>query len=173
MDHSAQHQFLRMGRHRVASQQDHNSRNQVPLRPTVSLPTQPDTQETGAPPDNSHTRMLEIIMRPILAPAVLGECVDTTPDRNNDGVEEFLAPTSSSKPELAHEQEDSKKDTVGNERTSHNEMRQTLPQVIIMTKSQGRNSTKYHLCPTRDGHNLADNSMETYSPGTQFDVDAS
>lgn len=109
-------------------------------------------------------------MSPLLAPPMLGERVDTAPNRNNDRVKELLTPTRPSEPKLTHQQEDRKKDPVGDKRTSHDKMCQTLSHVIIMAESQGRNPPKYHLYPTCDRHYFPDDSVDADRPGTQFAV---
>ena len=38
-------------------------------------------------------------------------------------------------------------------------MRQTLSHVITLAEAQGGDTTKQHLCPADDRHNLADNTM--------------
>ena len=60
--------MLRMSRHGPSSNEDDEARNEVSLGASVLLPAEPDPSETGAPPDNTHRGMLDIITTPGLAP---------------------------------------------------------------------------------------------------------
>ena len=83
VDHGANHQRLRMRRHGIARQTDDNGRNEIPLGPAIATPAQPHAQEAGAPPDNTHRGMLEIIVHPGSAPSVLSKCIDAAPSRDD------------------------------------------------------------------------------------------
>ena len=159
VDHGADHQALRVSRHGIARHEDDNRRNQVPLGSAVAVTAQPHTQQTSAPPDNAHSGVLEIVVDPRAAPAVLSKGVDTAPGCNNQGVEELLAAAGTAQPELAHQQQDGQADSVGDERTAHDEVGQTLSHVISLAEAQGCNTTKEHLRPTDQRHNLAQDAM--------------
>jgi hypothetical protein len=96
--------MLGMGGHRVSGKEDNDSWNEISLRPTISLSAEPDAQQASAPPNNSHARMLQIIVNPRPPPAVFRKRVDATPHCNEQGIEEFLASASPTKPKLADEQ---------------------------------------------------------------------
>jgi len=104
--HRAERQELRVSGHGVAGQENDDSRNKIALRPAIPLPTQPDAEQTGAPPDDAHARVLEVVVDPGTAPAVFGEGVDTAPESNDQRVEEFLAPARPTQPVLAGEEKD-------------------------------------------------------------------
>lgn len=147
MDHCTDHQCLGVRRHRIASQQNHQGRNKIPLRAAVTAAAQPHTQQTGTPPDDTHRSVLEIIVGPFPAPAMLGKGIDTAPSSDNQRIEEFLASTRPAQPVLPNQQENSQTNTVPDERRAHDEMRQTLSEVVTLTETQSRNSTKEHLRP--------------------------
>ena len=172
MDHGANHRVLGVTRHGIASQHDDDTGNQVALGSAVALPAQPDTQQTGAPPDNSHGGVLQVIMHPWTSPAVFSESVDTSPSSNNHRVEEFLTAAGATQPKLTNEKEDGHHDSVTDKSASHDEMRQTLPQVIIATEAHGRDSTKEHLGPTHNGHNLANYPMSDDNKATDTSVES-
>lgn len=159
VDHGADHQSLRMGRHSIAGHQDHQRRNEIPLWPAITAATQPHSHQASTPPNNSHGRMLEIIVHPLSTPAVLGESIDTTPSGDDQRVEELLAPARPTQPVLPNQQENRQANAVPDERTAHDEMRQALSKVIILTETQGRNTTEEHLRPTEDRHGLTQNAV--------------
>lgn len=72
--------MLRMSRHGIPSQHDDDTRDQVAFRLAVALPAEPHAQQTGAPPDNAHGGVLQVIVHPRPAPAVLGKRIDAPPD---------------------------------------------------------------------------------------------
>ena len=90
---------------------------------------------------------------------MLGKGIDTTPSGNEQAVEEFLTSSRSLQPDLPYQEEDSEDDSVANERTTHDEMRQTLTQMITAAESQRRNASKQHLHPASDGHCLPHHSV--------------
>ena len=159
MNHRTDLQVLRMCRHSITSQEDNNTRDKVPLGATIPTPTQPHTQKTSAPPNNPHSRMLEVIMSPRLAPAVFGEGVNTAPKRNDQRIEELLTAAGTTKPELADEQKNGEQDSVRNERAAHDEVSETLAKVILATESHHGNPPEEHLRPANDGHSLAKNPV--------------
>lgn len=159
VDHGTQHQLLRVCGHGITGQQDDNGRDQIALRPAVPLPAEPDTQQTGAPPDNTHRGVLEVTVHPWASPAVFGEGVDASPSSDDQRVKELLASTSAAQPVLTDEQQDSQKDTVGDECAAHNEVRQTLSQMVFPTETQGRDATENHLHPADNWHHLPHHSV--------------
>lgn len=116
--------------------------------------------------------MLQVIMHPWASPAVFSESVNTSPGRNNHRVKEFLAAASAAQPKLTDEKEDGHHDSVSDESASHDEMRQTLPQVIIATEAHGSDSTKEHLGPTHNGHNLANHPVSGDDKATDASVES-
>lgn len=163
MYHGTERQMLRMSRHSPTSQQNYETRNKIPLWRTVSLPAQPHTSQTRTPPNNTHSRMLDIVRHPRTAPSMFRESIDTSPRRNERRVEELLAASRALQPCLSHQHHQSKDDSVPNKGTSHNEMRQTLTKMILSTESQSRNPPKQHLHPRHDRHGFAHNPMSIYS----------
>lgn len=156
MNHRADHEVLRMARHSPTGQENDKGGNKIPLWPTIPAPTQPHTQQTRAPPNNTHSRMLQVIMPPRLTPTVLRKGINTAPKRNDQRVEELLAATGATQPELANEQEDREQDTVGDKRAAHDKVSQALAEMVLPTETQGRNAAEEHLRPAHDGHRLAE-----------------
>ena len=90
---------------------------------------------------------------------MLRKCVDAAPCRNNERVEEFLTPSSTPEPKLPNEQEDGQKDTISDEGATHDKVSQTLSNMIASTESQCRNSSKYHLNPSGNRHQLSSDAV--------------
>lgn len=164
--------MLRVAGHSITGQQDDNTGDQVALRPAVSLPAEPDTQQAGAPPDDAHRGVLEIVVHPWASPTMFRESVDASPGSDNERVEELLASTSAAQPVLTDEQQDSQKDTVGDEGTAHNEMRQALSQMVLTAESQGRDATEQHLHPTDNRHHLPHHSVSDNNIPTDPSMDS-
>ena len=91
---------------------------------------------------------------------MLGEGVDAAPQRNDKGVEELLRAIRAAQEELPHEQEEREHDTVGDKCGAHDEMRETLSQMIISAESQSRDAAKEHLHPGDEGKRLADDTVD-------------
>lgn len=159
VDHGADHEMLRMRRHSVSGHQDDNGRDEIALGSTVAIATEPHAQQTRAPPDNSHGSVLEVVVAPLLAPAVLGEGIHAAPSRDDERVEELLAPACAAQPELADEKEDCQTDSVSDESASHNEVRQALSHVVILAEAQRRDAAEEHLGPGNHGHDLAQDAV--------------
>lgn len=98
-------------------------------------------------------------MNPSGTPAVLSESIDTAPSSDNQRIEELLTATRLAQPELANEKENSQANTIPDECTTHNEMSQTLAEVIATTEAQRGNTTKEHLRPADNGHDLANDTV--------------
>lgn len=159
VDHSADHKMLGMGRHGKAGEKNDNSGDQVPLGLTVSLTAHPDPQKPGAPPDYTHGSVLQIVMRPGLAPSMFSKGVDTSPGGDHQGVEELLTPPGAAQPKLAHQKENCQQDSVGDEGTTHDKMSQTLSQMVLSAVAHGRDTSEQHLNPAGNRHCLAQNPM--------------
>lgn len=159
VDHGTDHQLLGMRRHSISGNQDDNSRNEVTLRTSAASTAEPHTQQTSTPPDNAHSSMLEVIVHPSGTPAVFGKSIDTAPSGDDEGIEEFLAAAGPAQPILADQQEDGQTDTVRDEGGAHNEMGQTLAEMVIAAEAERGNATEEHLRPAEDGHGLADDAV--------------
>lgn len=171
MDHSAEHKVLRMCRHRPPSDCNDETRNEVPLWCSVPLPAQPNPSKAGAPPDNTHSSMLDIIADPCTSPSVLRERIDAAPSSDQSRIEEFLGPACSLQPPLSDKQDEREKDTITDKRTSHDEMRKTLTKMVIAAVSQCSDSTKQHLYPSNDWHSLSDDSVSVNSHLTNLTLE--
>lgn len=123
VDHRAEHQLLGVRAHAVARQNEHNPRNDIAFRRAVASAAQPHTHEPRGPPDDAHAGVLQVITHPRVAPAVLGEGVDTAPGGNDSAVEELLAAARATQPELPNEQQQGEDYAVGDKGGSHDEMR--------------------------------------------------
>ena len=78
---------------------------------------------------------------------MLRKCIDAAPCRYYQTVKEFLASASTPEPDLANQKQDCKNNTVADEGTAHDEVRQALTQVIPLTEPQGCNAPEQHLHP--------------------------
>ena len=67
---------------------------------------------------------------------MLGESVNATPNGNQQAVEEFLASACASKPQLSNKKDNRQNDAVSDESTSHDKVRQTLPNVISFLSTE-------------------------------------
>ena len=96
---------------------------------------------------------------------MLGEGVDASPDGNQQAVEELLAFAGASEPQLSHKEDDRQDDAVSDESTPHDEMRQTLPDMITLfsAESQCGDCTKKYLHPAGYRHRFPHDSMGPYS----------
>lgn len=159
MDHRTDHQVLWVTGHSPTSQENDNARNKIPLWPAISASTQPHTQKTRAPPDNTHSRMLHVIMCPRLTPAMLRKGIDTTPKRNDQGIVELLTATGAPEPELTDEKKDREQDAVRDKGTAHDKVSQALAEMILPAEAQGCNPTEEHLRPAHEGHRLAEDAV--------------
>ena len=112
MHHGTQRQLLRMSTHSPPRHQDDQSRQNIPLRPSVPAPGKPHTEQTCAPPYNPHTRVLQIIPHPRMTPTMLGERVHTTPSGDDAAVEELLTAAGFPKPGLSNQQHQRHNDPV-------------------------------------------------------------
>ena len=90
VDHCTEREVLRVSRHSPTSNEDDETRDEVPLGPSISLPAQPDTGQASTPPDNAHSCVLDVVCDPRSSPSMLSESIDTTPSSNECRVEEFL-----------------------------------------------------------------------------------
>jgi hypothetical protein len=90
MDHGAEWQVLGMRRHSPAGNQDDKPRDEISLWSSIPLSAQPDSSKTCTPPNDTHSRVLDIIPNPGASPLMLSESIDAAPSRNQKGIEEFL-----------------------------------------------------------------------------------
>jgi hypothetical protein len=79
-----------MSRHSPPSKENDESRNKVPLRSPVSLSAEPNSGQTRTPPNDAHSRVLDIISSPRFTPPMFSEGIDTAPGRNKSRVKKFL-----------------------------------------------------------------------------------
>lgn len=172
VDHGGKRQRLRVRGHGEASEQDDDARDQVPLRPAVPAPAQPDADKTSTPPDDSHRGVLQVVVGPGPAPAVLCESVDAAPRRNHDRVEEFLAPSRALQPHLAYQEQDGHEDTVADEGTAHDKVRQTLAQVVAAAEAERSDAAEEHLHPGSHRDELARDAMSHHHPPPDPAVEA-
>lgn len=155
-----------MRAHAVSGQEDDNAGYQIPLWRAAALPAQPDPHQSRTPPDDAHARVLEIVSNPGGAPPVFGEGVDTPPCRDDDAIEELLAPSGAVQPRLADEKENGQHDAVADECRSHNEVRQTLSEVVALAEADGDDPAKEELHPCSDGQSLTNEAMSCDQPWT-------
>lgn len=82
--------MLRMRTHTPSRQEEDEARHEISLGATITASREPDARQPCGPPDNAHNSVLDVVLDPRAAPAVLGEGIDATPCRDNGTVEELL-----------------------------------------------------------------------------------
>lgn len=168
----AEHKRLRVATHGIAGQHDDESGNQIALWPPIPLSAQPHAQKTSAPPDNAHGRVLQVIFNPCSSPAMLRESVYTTPNRNDQRVEKFLAPAGPAQPILTDDENDGKQDAVGDEGTSHDKVGEALSEVVPAAEAHSSDTAKQHLGPANHGHHFADQPVRENEKPTNLPMDS-
>lgn len=158
------HRMLSVCRHGPSREDQNESGDKVTLRGSITATAEPDTGQTGTPPDNTHGSVLPVVAPPLLSPAMLGKGVDATPSGDYSAVEELLRPTRAPQPELAGQQHDGEQCSVGDESASHDEMGHALAEVIVVAESQRRDAAKQKLHPRNDGEQLAVYAMCHHEP---------
>lgn len=160
MCHGADHQFLRVRGHAPAGNEDDKSRDKVALRVAVAISAQPDTGQTGTPPDNAHCSVLPIILDPGGTPTMLCEGIDTAPDGNNGAVVKLLRSACAANPGLSGKEDNSQNDAVSDKCATHDEMSCALADVIALAEAEGRDASKNHLHPGQKRHCFSNNGVE-------------
>lgn len=159
-------QFLRMSTHAPPRHEYDERGDEIASRPPTSIARQPYSDQPGCPPYNPHGRVLQIVVRPRRAPAVFGEGVNHPPRSNDARIPELLRAARAGKPGLAAEEDDSEEDAVGHERRAHDEMGQTLAQMVALAETLRRNTTEEHLRPGDHGEEGAAYQMGAHEEGT-------
>lgn len=103
VSHGTNGQLLRVRRHGPSRYQYDKARDKVPLGRAVALPTQPNTDQAGRPPNDAHRSVLPVVLDPGSPPPVLREGVDAAPGRNDHAVEELLRPSRPLEPQLPNQ----------------------------------------------------------------------
>lgn len=150
MDHGRQRKVLRMRRHGITRQQDDQSRDDISLGSAIPRPTEPEPHKPRTPPDDAHGGMLNVIASPGLTPSMFRKRVDHAPGRDEGRVEEFLGSARATQPELTDLQDDGQEDPIPDEGAAHDEMGQTLAEMIGPAEAECRDATKEHLYPSND-----------------------
>jgi hypothetical protein len=116
--------------------------------------------------------MLDIIRDPRAAPSVLGKRVHAAPSCNDQAIEEFLGPPSALQPGLPDQKHDGHDDAVADEGGTHDEMCETLAQMVVTAVSKCCDSSKEHLYPGDDRHGFTNHAMAEYSNAANEYVDS-
>lgn len=159
VDHGAEREGLGMGGHGPSGHENDEARDEVALGTAALVSAQPDADEAGAPPDDAHGGVLQVVVDPGAAPAMLGKGVDAAPGGNDQAVEELLAAVGASEPDLADEQQDGQDDAVGDEAAAHDEMGQALAGVVAAAEAQRDDAAEQHLHPGGDRQGLAQHAV--------------
>ena len=122
MHHRTEMQFLRVPAHCVAGQHDDNPRDHVSFWSSIARLAEPDPHEPRAPPDDTHTCMLQVVANPGPAPAMFSKRIDAAPSGDNSGVEKFLRAPRSTDPVLPDEEHECHDDAISDERGTHDEV---------------------------------------------------
>lgn len=145
--------------HSISSKKDNQAGNDIPLRLPILSTGQPDTNHSAGPPNDTHGGMLNIIMGPFLSPAVLGKGIDATPGRNNRAVPKLLALIRPPQEALADKQHETHDHAVSYKGAPHDEVGQTLAEMVSVTESERRNTAKAHLHPRGNRHGFSDEAV--------------
>ena len=170
--HSADHEGLRVRRHGPAGDGDHEAGDEVALRRPIPGPTEPDTRQPGAPPDDAHGGVLPVVPHPRGAPVMLGESVDAAPGSNDNAVKELLAPTGPDQPHLSNQQQNQQQDSVRNEGATHDEVCRTLAEMISLAEPERRDASKKHLYPSDKRERFAVEAMQEPKDGADTALEA-
>src|SRR5262249_40179560 len=152
--------LLRMGRHGPTGHHDDEARDEVALGGPVPVLAQPYASQPCTPPDDAHSRVLPVVLDPGRTPAVLSEGVNASPGGDDAAVEELLRPACPAQPQLAHEEHESQQNAVGDEGAAHDEMSQTLADVVALAEAQRRDAAKEHLRPGQHRKRLAADAVQ-------------
>ena len=158
---------LWMCAHCPPGNQDDHSGDEVPPWSSLGIFASREEypQEACTPPYDAHARMLEIVLHPCGPPAMFRKSVDAAPERDDGAVVEFLGFASSVEPALADQKQDCEYRSVGHEGRTHDEMRETLPQMITATESQCCDTPKEKLHPAKHGKGFPKEAVsEDYGP---------
>jgi hypothetical protein len=170
--HGRDHECLRVRAHGPPGQQDGQRGNQVPAGPPAPVAAEPHAEQARAPPHDAHGRVLQVVVHPGAAPAVLGEGVDAAPGGDDDAVEELLAAARAREPALAREHGDDQNQAVADEGGAHDEVREALAQVVAAAEALRSDAAEQHLRPGRDGEQLADGAVQAQGEPADAAVDA-
>jgi hypothetical protein len=162
--HGTDVQLLRMATHGPASNGNDDGRNQVALGTAAAVTAEPHAQQTSAPPDDTHTGMLQVVAYPGVSPSVFSESVDATPSSDDHAVVELLRAAGATQPDLTNEKEDGVDDTVCDEGGAHDEVGSTLTGMIALAEAQGSDSAKQHLHPGGQRDDLAQYTVSRNNP---------
>jgi hypothetical protein len=162
--HGTDVQLLRMTTHGPTSDGNDDGRNQIALRAATAVAAQPHTQQTSAPPDDTHTGMLHVIADPGTTPSMFGESVDASPSSDNHTIVELLRAAGATQPDLTNEKEDGVYNAVGDECRAHDEVGSTLTSVVALAEAQGCDSTEQHLHPGGQRDDLAQYTVSRDNP---------
>ena len=116
--------------------------------------------------------MLNIIRDPIPTPPMLRKGIDTSPCRNHRRVEELLRSSCSSQPFLPDQQHENHDNAVPDEGTAHDEVCETLPEMVVTAESERGNAAKEHLYPGGHWHDLAQDRVSEPDRFSNTAVDA-
>ena len=172
MDHGGEHERLRVARHAPAGECNDHSGDKVALGSSATIATEPDADETGGPPDDAHGRVLQVIVDPGTAPAVLGKGIDAAPCGDDERVEEFLTAACAFKPGLTDKKEDGEQNAVGDEGGTHDEVSGALARVVAPAEAEGGDASEQHLHPGCDGNGLANDTVGRHQPAADLAQEA-
>ena len=94
-----------------------------------------------------------------MPPAVLRKRIDAAPRSDEYRIKELLAAPCPGEPPLTHQQEYRKDYAVSNKGTAHDEMGQTLPQMVLPTESQCCDPSEKHLHPAHYRHGFPNHTV--------------
>lgn len=103
---------------------------------------------------------------------MLGEGVDAAPSSNDDAVEEFLGAAGAAQPQLTDQKGQGHENAVCDEGATHDEVCETLAQMVALTETLGSDATKQQLDPDNHGESLATDTVYEANPRADASVDA-
>lgn len=94
-----------------------------------------------------------------MPPAVFRKGIDAAPSSDEYRIEELLTPSRPGEPPLTHQQEYRKYYAISNKGTAHDEMGQTLAQMVVPTEPQCCDPSEKHLDPTHHRHGFPNHTV--------------
>lgn len=170
--HGADHELLGVSRHGPAGDEDDKGGDKIALGVAVAITAHPDTSQAGAPPDNTHGRVLPVVPDPGGAPAMLSKGVDAAPDGNDGGIKEFLRTTGAAHPNLAPKEDNGQDNAVCDKCAAHNEVCSALAKVVALAEAESGNAAENHLNPGQQRHGLANDGVKGSDQQADSAVDA-
>ena len=130
----------------------------------LALPAEPHTDGAAGPPQDTHERVLQVLVRPRAA-VVLGKGVDNAPQQDHPAVQILLRDAPAAQPfhrTLEHDQE---YDGISGKCRAHDIVREALAQVSAVAPRLQCRDAKHHLRPANDGKCASQETVHAQDDG--------